>query len=106
MATFVDTDMRIIANHDAADHSAPRTGFRTADYGLAGYLLALGFAPSVERNGRQVVFCFPSSAQIATAVGDYTSNRPVPCRDFFHGLRKAKSMIQEKIRSDHECDKR
>lgn len=75
--------------------------FKTADYGVSGYLFSRGFACSIERNGSQVVFCFPSTAHVVAAVGDYTSNRLVPCRDYFHGLRRAKIMIQENIRKQH-----
>lgn len=76
--------------------------FKTADYGTAGYLLARKFPCShLERNGPQVVFCFPATADVMAAVGEYTSNKPVPCRDYFHGLRRAKSIIQETI---HEAN--
>jgi hypothetical protein len=76
--------------------------FRTADYGTAGYLLARKLpCSSIELNGPQVIFCFPSSQEVMSAVGEYTSNRPVPCRDYFHGLRRAKQMIQEMIRHEH-----
>lgn len=70
--------------------------FRTADYGQAGYLFALGFSfDRVEREGEQIFFHFPPSPELLTALGEYGSNAPVPCRDFFHGLRKAKAIIQE-----------
>lgn len=74
--------------------------FRTADYGTAGYLLARKIPYTLERNGAQVVFCFPATAEVMAAVGEYTSNRPFPCRGYFHGLRKAKSIIQETIQND------
>jgi hypothetical protein len=70
--------------------------FRTADYGQAGYLFALGFAhEQLERDGSQIYFHFAASPELLAALGQYGSNAPVPCRDFFHGLRKAKAMIQE-----------
>jgi hypothetical protein len=76
--------------------------FKTADFGTAGYLLACKIPYTrLERNGTQVVFCFPASPEVMTSVGEYTSNRAVPCRDYFHGLRKAKSIIQETIRNEH-----
>jgi len=73
--------------------------FKTADYGVAGYLLARSFSlEETERNGSQVVFCFRDAPELVAAIGDYTSNKLVPCRDLFHGLRRAKTMIQETIR--------
>jgi len=81
--------------------AALRESFKTADYGVAGYLFSRGFACSIERNGSQVVFCFPSIPEVVAAVGDYTSNKLVPCRDYFHGLRRAKIMIQENIQERH-----
>jgi hypothetical protein len=70
--------------------------FRTADYGQVGYLLAKGFPLSrVERGGEHVFFYFRSSAELLVALGDYASNALVPCRDFFHGLRRAKALIRE-----------
>ena len=80
----------------------PETLFRTSDYGTAGFLLACGIDYAcLERNGPQVVFCFPASPEVTEAVGRYTSNRPFPCRDYFHGLRKAKAIIQETICNEH-----
>ena len=76
----------------------PAPLFRTADYGTAGYLLARKLPwISLEHNGPQLIFCFPATADVMAAVGDYTSNKPVPCRDYFHGLRRAKTIIQENI---------
>jgi len=70
--------------------------FRTADYGQAGYLFALGFAHErLEHDGPQVYFHFAAAPRLLAALGEYGSNAPVPCRDFFHGLRKAKAIIQE-----------
>lgn len=75
--------------------------FKTADFGAAGYLFARKLAYArLERNGPQVVFCFPATPEVISAAGDYTSNRPVPCRDYFHGLRRAKKIIQENIQDD------
>lgn len=83
----------------------PEQFFKTADYGTAGYLIACKISLShLERKGPQVVFCFPATAEVMAAVGNYTSNRPVPCRDYFHGLRRAKSIIQEMIH--HELHKK
>jgi hypothetical protein len=77
----------------------PQT-FRTADYGQAGYLFALGFThEQLERDGPQLYFHFAASADLLAALGQYGSNAPVPCRDFFHGLRKAKAIIQENTRN-------
>jgi hypothetical protein len=70
--------------------------FRTADYGQAGYLFALGFIyEHLECDGPQIYFHFEASRELLIALGSYSSNVPVPCRDFFHGLRKAKAIIQE-----------
>ena len=70
--------------------------FRTADYGQAGYLFALGFNYELlERDRWQIFFLFAPSSELLAALGEYSSNKPVPCRDFFHGLRKAKAIIQE-----------
>jgi hypothetical protein len=70
--------------------------FRTADYGQVGYLFALGFThEQLERDGSQIYFHFAASPKLLAALGDYGSNAPVPCRDFFHALRKAKAIIQE-----------
>jgi hypothetical protein len=79
--------------------------FKTADYGTGSYLLPrkLPWA-SLERNGQQVVFCFPATAEVMAAVGDDTSNKSIPCRDYFHGLRRAKATIQANI--DHGRAKR
>jgi len=72
--------------------------FKTADYGTAGYLLARKLPhAALEHNGPQVIFCFPPTAEVMAAVGEYTSNKPVPCRDYFRGLRRAKQIIQETI---------
>jgi len=73
--------------------------FKTADYGVAGYLLARGLVlQDTERSGPQVLFRFRDTPELVAAIGDYTSNKPIPCRDLFHGLRRAKSTIQESIR--------
>ena len=76
--------------------------FRTADYGVVGFLFARGLPPdSIQKAGRRVVFCFQNSPELLSAMGDYTSNAPVPCRDFFHGLRWAKSIIQETMHEEN-----
>ena len=76
--------------------------FKSADYGVVGFLFARGFdLDHLEQNGAQVVFCFISTPALVAAVGDYTSNTLIPCRDYFHGLRRAKSTIQDKIRHEH-----
>src|SRR6266852_6884827 len=70
--------------------------FRTADYGQAGYLFALGFVHErLERDGSQIYFHFSASPRLLAALGEYSSNAPVPSRDFFRGLRKAKAIIQD-----------
>lgn len=70
--------------------------YRTADYGQAGYLFALGFThEQLEREGPQIYFHFTVSPELLAALGQYGSNALVPCRDYFHGLRKAKAIIQE-----------
>lgn len=71
-------------------------GFRTSDYGQVGYLFALGFVHErLECEGSQVFFHFAASPRLLAALGEYGSNAAVPCRDFFHGVRKAKAIIQD-----------
>jgi hypothetical protein len=68
--------------------------FHTTDYGQAAFLLARGFAlERTEPNGHDVVFHFPSSPSLFTAISDYSSNASIPCRDFFHALRRTKALI-------------
>jgi len=70
--------------------------FRTSDYGLAAFLLARGFAlERTEPNGHDVAFHFHSSPSLLTAISDYSSNASIPCRDFFHALRRTKALIRE-----------
>ena len=70
--------------------------FRTADYGQVGYLFARGFSfDRLEGDGGQIFFHFAPSPELLSAIGEYGSNALVPCRDFFHGLRRAKAIIQE-----------
>ena len=69
--------------------------FRTSDYGQVGYLFALGFVHERLEHGSQIYFHFSASPRLLAALGEYGSNALVPCRDFFHGLRKAKAIIQE-----------
>jgi hypothetical protein len=70
--------------------------FRTSDYGQAAFLLARGFAlEQTEPNGNEVIFHFTSGPSLLTAISDYSSNVPVPCRDFFHALRRTKALIRE-----------
>jgi Domain of unknown function (DUF5659) len=70
--------------------------FCTSDYGQAAFLLASGFVlDQTAPNGNEVVFCFAASPSLLKAISDYSSNAPVPCRDFFHALRKTKSLIRE-----------
>src|SRR5262245_58448868 len=75
--------------------------FRTSDYGVVGFVDALGFEHSrLELNGRQVLFCFQRSPQLVSAIEKYLSNSPIACRDYFRGLRKAKTIIQDTIRDN------
>jgi Domain of unknown function (DUF5659) len=70
--------------------------FHTSDYGQAAFLLARGFAlERTEPNGHDVVFHFSSSSSLLAAISDYSSNATIPCRDFFHALRKTKALIRE-----------
>ena len=79
----------------------PTDLFRTSDYGAASFLEALGFEHlHLERNGRQVVFCFDNSPELVSAVSKYLSNSPIACKDFFRALRKTKAIIQDTIQ-DH-----
>jgi hypothetical protein len=69
--------------------------FHTSDYGQTAFLLARGFAfERTEPNGNEVIFHFLSSASLLTAISDYSSNAPIPCRDFFHSLRRTKALIR------------
>jgi hypothetical protein len=70
--------------------------FHTSDYGQAAFLLARGFAlERTEQCGHDVIFHFPSSASLISAISDYSSNASIPCRDFFHSLRRTKALIRE-----------
>lgn len=70
--------------------------FHTSDYGQAAFLLARGIAfERTEPNGNEVIFHFHSSASLLTAISDYSSNAPIPCRDYFHALRRTKAIIRE-----------
>jgi hypothetical protein len=69
--------------------------FRTSDYGLAAFLHARGIAfERTEPNGNEVSFHFHFSESLLTAISDYSSNAPIPCRDFFHALRRTKALIR------------
>ena len=82
--------------------------FKTADFAAAAYLFARRFRyDHVEVDGEQVSFIFPSTPELVAAVGEYLSNGPIPCRDYFQGLRKAKAIIQTTIqRGDYDNRKR
>jgi hypothetical protein len=70
--------------------------FHTSDYGQAAFLLARGIAfERTEPNGNEIIFHFHSSPSLLTAISDYSSNAPIPCRDFFHSLRRTKALIRE-----------
>lgn len=78
--------------------SAQAETFKTSDYGQAGFLIAKGLRyGKVERDGDQVFFHFSVSSELLAALGEYGSNGPVPCRDFFHGLRRARGVIRETL---------
>lgn len=71
--------------------------FHTSDYGQSAFLLARGFTlERTEQSGHDVIFHFPSSPSLLSAISDYSSNAPIPCRDFFHALRRTKALIQQK----------
>ena len=70
--------------------------FHTSDYGQAAFLLARGFIfDRSESNGNEVIFHFTPSPSLLTAISEYSSNAPIPCRDFFHALRRTKALIRE-----------
>ena len=76
--------------------------FHTSDYGQAAFLLARGFAlDQTEPNGNEVVFHFVASPSLLIALSDYSSNSPIPCRDFFHTLRRTKALIRENTNDRH-----
>ena len=77
--------------------------FRTSDYGLAAFLHARGIAfECAEPNGNNVIFHFNSSASLLTAISDYSSNAPIPCRDYFHSLRRTKALIRRNTNEHRE----
>lgn len=103
LLTEGETEMKL--DKDRAINGPLLDLFKTADYGVAGYLLACGFAlASVQGGGSQLVFCFQNAPELVAAVGDYTSNKPIPCRDYFRALRRAKSIIQGNIHNKEEID--
>jgi len=70
--------------------------FQTSDYGQAAFLLARGFPlKSAEPSGKDVVFRFDNTSSLLNAISDYSSNAPVPCRDYFHALRRTKTLIHQ-----------
>jgi len=70
--------------------------FRTSDYGQAAFFLARGFKlEGTERSGHDLIFHFQSSPALLDAISQYSSNAPIPCRDFFHALRKTKGLIRK-----------
>ena len=78
------------------NHAIAAPTFQTSDYGQAAYLLARGFALlSAKPNGNELRFAFESTDALVTAISQYSSNAPVPCRDFFHALRRTKALIRE-----------
>jgi hypothetical protein len=80
----------------------PGETFHTSDYGQAAYLLARGFAlDQTEPNGNEVVFHFVASPSLLSALSEYGSNSPIPCRDFFHALRRTKALIRENTSDRH-----
>lgn len=78
--------------------------FHTSDYGQAAFFLARGFAlERTEPSGHDIVFHFHSTPSLITAISDYSSNAPIPCRDFFHALRKTKALIRKN--TEHTNDR-
>jgi Domain of unknown function (DUF5659) len=70
--------------------------FSTSDYGQAAFLIARGFdLVTTKPKGNEVFFEFSSTSPLVLAISDYSSNAPIPCRDFFHALRKVKALIRE-----------
>jgi hypothetical protein len=81
--------------------------FHTSDYGQAAFLLARGFAfDRSESNGNEVVFHFTPCPSLLTAISDYSSNAPIPCRDFFHALRRTKALIRQNTENTNERNAR
>jgi Domain of unknown function (DUF5659) len=75
--------------------------FHTSDYGQTAFLTARGFPiESSEANGNHVVFHFRSTPELLNAISDYSSNAPIPCRDFFHALRRTKTLIRRNTQND------
>jgi hypothetical protein len=70
--------------------------FRTSDYGQAAFFLARGLKlERTDRSGHDVIFHFQSSPALLDAISQYSSNAPIPCRDFFHALRRTKGLIRK-----------
>ncbi len=89
MAEFINIDIEMTTQRTSGVYVASGIGLRTDDCGVAGYLMALGFAPSIEIDHGHVVFSFPYCTDITSAVRDYNSNAPVPCLDLVHSLKGA-----------------
>ena len=72
------------------------TDYHTSDYGQSAFLLARGFHLQEARpNGNEVHFSFESTPELLNAISDYSSNAPIPCRDYFHALRRTKILIHK-----------
>jgi hypothetical protein len=81
--------------------------FHTSDYGQAAFLLARGFAHErTEQNGNEVTFHFHPSPSLLTALSEYSSNAPIPCRDFFHALRRTKALIRKNTENTNDRNRR
>ncbi|MEX2303285.1 MAG: DUF5659 domain-containing protein [Bryobacterales bacterium] len=76
--------------------------FETRDYGLAGYLLAVGIHPTdITLRRPDVFFVYDANPALMQAIGDYTGNAPVACRNYFNALRKAKVYVSKIIQGEH-----
>jgi hypothetical protein len=75
---------------------APAQLYQTSDYGQAAFLLARGFGlKTTKASEGEVGFQFDASAELLSAIADYSSNAEIPCRDYFHALRRTKILIHK-----------
>jgi hypothetical protein len=79
-----------------AELAASARSYQTSDYGQAAFLLARGFPiKSTIPKATEVAFQFDSSESLLNALSDYSSNVAIPCRDYFHALRRTKALIHQ-----------
>jgi len=85
--------------------------FTSLDAYLSGYLTLKGFLPNLILQGDKVVFSFPASTELFTAISEYNSGATVEAsrlafatkalKSQIHSMRKDKELFYEK-RQDKE----